>query len=285
MTCELHTRPVQGAERGEHLCGLHSDPDGRARLVQAFAAAALGAGDRLLYLCAHADGRTRVGRTLEGAVPDAAAMLRNGQIVVLRPRPADAPDAGRLPQRMAAMLRTQADRARADGYPGLRVTAEMDGVLERCGSVDELLRLEHLCADQMRRCGIIGLCQYGRPAIRAATLARIAAAHSGVARDDGRRPLALLVTVAHGGGLRVEGEVDRSNAHLLAAALRSRAAVEDPLCVDLSALGFVDLSGIRAIREVADEGDVRILVAGMSATGRRIADLAGEWSANVEVVR
>ena len=51
--------------------------------------------------------------------------------------------------------------------------------------------------------------------------------------------------------LRVEGEVDLSNAHELAGAIQEACAGGDEVLIDLSGLTFIDSSGLHAIDRVA----------------------------------
>jgi anti-anti-sigma regulatory factor len=280
-TAEL---PIQRAERGGHLCGVHRGAEERAALAAAFAAEALGAGDRLLYITADdGGGRERVGRTLEAAGLDVTRPLRTGQIVVTGFGTAYGGGMAAPFADMAAGFREQTARAGADGYPGLRIYAEMDGAPAFFGSFDALMRWELFCSRTVSDGGIVGLCDYPAMGLTSAELARVAEVHNAVAEDDGARPLARITTLDGGHGLGVAGEVDRSNAHALAEAIAARGRGRETIDLDLSELAFIDVAGVRTIGDVAARLPVRIRVVGMPPAGRRVVDLLGDGPPNVDL--
>lgn len=81
--------------------------------------------------------------------------------------------------------------------------------------------------------------------------------------------------------VKVAGELDASNVELLQTCLRQAEASEERrIVVDLSALGFMDSSGLRALLEAAartgDEPDRLCVVAGSRAVRRVIELTAAE---------
>lgn len=276
--------PVQRAERGEHLCQMHHGEEERRAFAGAFAAEALGAGDRLLYI-APGDAvqeRERVGRELAESGLDVARPLRTGQILVAGFGAADGEWAAATFGEIAASFRAQADRSDADGYPGLRIFAAMDRAQAVFGSFEELMRWELYCSRLMSDRGISGVCQYAAAGRSPGELSRIAEVHMAVADDNGRRPIALLTSLDGAGGLAIAGDLDRSNAHLLAAAIAARARGREVIELDLSESTFIDLAGIRAIGEAAAAAPVRVRVRGMPAVGRRVIELLDQPQPDVE---
>ena len=71
--------------------------------------------------------------------------------------------------------------------------------------------------------------------------------------EHGRRTRAArgFEVCCSGSLVRVRGEVDRSNAHLLLEALEVAAFVGGGVTVHLGELGFIDLAGVRALACVA----------------------------------
>jgi ABC-type transporter Mla MlaB component len=152
-----------------------------------------------------------------------------------------------------ARYRGEAERSRADGYPGLRVAVEMGDFVGRLGSLEALAQLENIVAQASGEVGIIVICQYDRRLIDAAARARITAEHSAVATDDGTVPLATLTATESPWGLQIAGDLDLSNAPAFARALRARVIVRPRVQLDLGALSFADVTALRTVFEVARE--------------------------------
>ena len=93
-------------------------------------------------------------------------------------------------------------------------------------------------------------------------------------------PLHVLVTrTAAPAGLRLSGEIDASNVHLVRDALAEFGARGGSLHVDLSELLFCDVSGIRAIVSYAEsrDHDRRLVLHGLPAQIEKVMNVVG-WS-------
>jgi anti-anti-sigma regulatory factor len=252
---------VQRAEPGEHLCSYHGTDDEQRRLVTAFVGSALGAGDRVVYV-ANQRGPDAIAGLMEGGGVDADGSLRTGQLLI-RDFAAvyGSPDETDVDAVLAG-YRSEADRSRADGYPGLRVAVEMGDFVAALGSVDAVLRWEHSVTPMLDEVGIVAMCQYDQRLVDARAWARIAAVHPVVATDDGTVPLATFIATDAPSGVKIAGELDRSNAGAFARVLAARALVSPRVHVDLEAVTFVDLAGLRSVFELAGElpsGSVLVL--------------------------
>jgi anti-anti-sigma factor len=270
------TRAVQRARPGDHLCAFHGTRDEQSLLATAFIRAALGAGDRVLHVASRRS-------------PEATATLfersglgvsvANGQLTVVDfAQIYGAP--GELDvHTVLSRYEREAGRARAHGYPGLRIAAEMGDFVGALGSVEAVERWERTLTKGFAEAGILGLCQYDRQLVASDAQAAIAAAHPAVAIDDGTSPITLFTATDTASGLAVAGEIDVSTAPAFARALRARTAVSPHVHVDLGELGFVDVAGLRTVFDVAEElpPGATVVLDRTSPAVRRVLSLLG-WS-------
>ncbi len=253
-------------------------------MAAAFVLSALGAGDRVAYV-ANGHAPAAIGGLLAQGGVDPEEPLRSGQLIVLELGPlSGSPDDSAL-DAILTEYRKEADRSRADGYPGLRLAVEMGDFIKTLGSLEEVARWEHAAGSTFADNGITALCQYDRRLCDASARKRIAAEHAAVAVDDGTTPLATFSATQKAGGLVVAGELDLTTAPLFARALRARAAVSPRLNVDLSGVTFTDVNGVRAVFQVASEllpGSVLVL-SRTPPEVRRLVELLGWRDARVKV--
>jgi anti-anti-sigma factor len=115
------------------------------------------------------------------------------------------------------------------------------------------------------------LCLFPRAALTLRTGTRLAVDHP-CRIADGCAELVRSGTVVH-----VRGEIDRSNAHLLAAVLESARLCGGDVTVDLSERTFMDLGGVRALLDAADRlgRAQRLVVVAPSRTLLRILHVLG----------
>ncbi|UBU11753.1 STAS domain-containing protein [Nonomuraea gerenzanensis] len=91
---------------------------------------------------------------------------------------------------------------------------------------------------------------------------------------------ARVTLVAHPFGLRISGEIDRGNRHLLTGALGwALLAGSHDIRLDLSGLTFIDVAGMRLIVVVAARlpGDRELVLDPISPAVRRVLALTG-WA-------
>ncbi len=269
-------RPAQHADSGEHLCSFHSSEDEQRQLATAFVAGALGAGDRVVYF-ANEHPPAAIGPLLAMDGIDVAAPMRSGQLDVLDFAvlcdPPGKPDLATA----LAVYRAEADRSRAAGYPGVRVAVEMGDFATKLGSLEAVASWENAAGHLFDDAGITGLCQYNARRFDEAARRCIAAEHAGIAVDDGTLPLATFSAAQEPGVLLVAGELDMTTAPAFGRALRGRAAVSPEVQVDLAAVTFADVAGLRTVFEVAHElsSDSLVVLRRTPAGLRRILDLLG----------
>lgn len=262
-------------EPGTHLCAFHRDAAQRTRIASTFIAQGLAAGDQTLYVTTE-ERADSVLRSLPGGVA-AEESLSSGQLRIVTL--ADAYGASRPEdlETVADGFRAAAADATKSGFPGLRVAAEMDGIADLLGSTDALLAWELMSTELQREIGVSSVCMYDALGLEADQITRLTAAHAGLAPELDEIPPARFLAVHEPWGLRVSGEVDLYNRHLLHRALLSRVAVSRDVRVDLGGLTFVDGAGVALLRSAAaalpDGGSLTL--SRVPAVVRRILDISG----------
>ncbi len=88
-----------------------------------------------------------------------------------------------------------------------------------------------------------------------------------------------VVTTVSPAGLKLTGEIDAGNAHLVERALLEHAPGGGSLHVDLTELSFCDVAGIRALVSCAQtpEGNRRLILHGVPAQIERVMNVMG-WA-------
>ncbi len=153
------------------------------------------------------------------------------------------------PDRATATIRSEHDRAIAEGHTGLSVVADMFWVLGAAPSDPELTAYERRLGDEARATLAV-LCQYDQAQLAAGLLHHVAAEHvvdlSPELAAIGRRGDLTAARVESGTVLRLAGELDFEGAHVLAGILAAH--FHGTLRFDLSDLTFIDVAGMRALR-------------------------------------
>lgn len=183
---------------------------------------------------------------------------------------------------MFAMFEEQSTRARAEGYRGLRVVADMDWLLPAAPTTDELVSFELLLDRHVQRLGATIVCAYREASFDTGVLADARCVHP-VGAGSGA-PAQFRLVAGDAGTWRLVGEVDIAVAAEFRRALS--AAVGTGRCVlDASSVGFIDLAGLRHIAEATPPG-VPVRVVGAPPIVRRCWTAAGFAAAapTVEVV-
>ena len=266
---------------GDHLCGLYDDDHQRARVAAGFVRAGVAAGDRVLYVTIDPDPRS-VRRNLAGAGVAVDRAVSTGQLVltsfeeIYASGPASFDD-------LARGFREGAGQARADGFAGLRVAAEMGDMTRAFGSLDAVLEWEAQASELQAEEGITSVCQYDRSLLDDSEAARVVDVHDGVASDQPVEPLADLLASADPWGLQVTGEVDISNTEQLSRALRARLAARPEVRLDLSGINFMDVRSIETLFAAGRDLPGGLRLVGVPAQVRRVIDIFGFEAPNVSI--
>lgn len=271
----LPRHSLWGAEPGTHLCALYRGEAELEQLAATFVSSGLAAGDRVVYVASDRPAAT-VRTALEAHQVPAGPASAAGQLVI-EDFTAAYGQPGELDlDVMEADFRTAARRARADGFGGLRVAAEMGDFTRSIGSVEGLLDWERRCTTLQREEGITSVCQYDRRRFSHLQTAMITREHAGMAPDVAPEPPARFTATTAPGGLIVTGELDLASRAVLGRVLTARLAVRPWLRVDVSGLVYAEAGALAVLCEAASRrnGDGGIVLTGAPAQLRRMIDLA-----------
>jgi|GEM_PF-3047835 len=261
---------------GTHLCAFYQDEAELSRGAEAFVAAGLSAGDRVLYVAA---GRPlpAVRESLAGAGIPVTTAVASSQLVLRSFGEMYGGGQGTDLAEVDRGYRALASQTRADGFPALRVAAEMGDFTRFLGSVDHVLAWEQMATRLQHDEGISSVCQYDRRSLPAAGAALIGAEHAGVAPDSVPPALVSYLAMSPAPGLAITGELDVASRAEFARVLRAKLAVFPRLRLEVKDLTFVDLSIARELYCAADElpADGLITVTNASRILGRLIELAG----------
>jgi anti-anti-sigma factor len=231
---------VDGLGEGDHACLTFSDPDERLDLLAAFVRDGLRRGQKVV--CWTDDvGPERLVSELAARQVRPGAALRRGQLAI-----AAAGTALTRPQLGAAgmveVLATELDRAGREGYPGLRVTADMSWATRPLSAADELLAFETGAAGLFADGRLCLICQYDRDRFDAVTLAFAAKAHrkTVAAQVYVEHPLLRICRQYSPPGVKVAGELDYRHRDALEQALAESMRLDRHIRVNLSGLEYID---------------------------------------------
>lgn len=240
---------ASGIGRGDHACVVCESREERWAAVEAFLRAGLDRGERMLYVArggGEQEARERLGELGERALIVVPAPLAMGY----------ANGGGFDPVERDVAWRELVQAAIGDGFSGLGVAGDMAWIGEAGLALDEILDYEHRCTGIVGDLPATALCVYDRDEFDDRTLAHVGHAHP-ICRGGGVGPAGVFVSrtmeiaTAGPGALRLSGEVDISNVLSLASALRSTAEGRAAMLLDLGALEFIDVAGMRAIQRTA----------------------------------
>jgi anti-anti-sigma factor len=217
-------------EPDPHVLLLCRDEDHRRSSLAAWIQRGLDGGDKVL--CTELPGDTALAPALLEHQVDMRAAVGLGRLSVLSLEdfyPRGGPE---------VLVRDALD----EGYPRVRLAVMAEAALGYLGAEGYQAaerQVDRLCASLP----VFELCQYDVSGAAAGALATVMHSHPDAVTDD------QMHLSRHGAGLRVAGEVDFDSAAALSLALPRMCEVvgASDLTVDLSAMGFVDVAGCRAL--------------------------------------
>lgn len=173
------------------------------------------------------------------------------------------------------------DRALAEGFDGVRLTAEAATALSMLSS-DAHLKVERDADQLCRTRPVSALCQYERCATVGARLRELVAVHSGV-----RQSQLSVGEDAHGTVLA--GQIDTANADMFAAALQAATSTTPQvLWLDLGGVEFMDAAACGVLAAVTrgfrDSGGYVLLLAPQPSVTRTLRLLEFDQMEGVEVI-
>jgi hypothetical protein len=218
-----------------------TDGEERLDLVAAFVRGGLRAGHKVVCWTDAIEPDGLAVQLAERSVGPGAAM-RRGQ---LRLSPVSGSLLGAGAVTAAAMVEVLAgelDAAAREGYPGLRITADMAWATRPVGGVEELIAFETKVADLFAGGRLCLICQYDRERFDAVTLAFAARAHpkTVAAQVYYEHPLLRICRQYSPPGVRVAGQLDYRQRDVLEQALGESLRLDRNPQVNLTRLDYID---------------------------------------------
>lgn len=272
--------PVEKAGHGDHLCLVFGDDAENRRVAVRYMTDGLALGERVLYFADQSRPET-VRNWLRAARVDVDAACARGQLQVVTVRESYLASGRFDPDTMIQNLRDAVRGSLEEGYTGLRVTGEMGWALRDVPGAELLHEYESRVTEVFTGNPASAICHYDARLFDTGALAAFDHCHPGkveLAPLHGHGALRTIPSFQDGRRvLRVVGSVDLQTADLLAEALRAACAWPGDIEVDMSALEFIDLTGLRLLARTADSlGDGRVLrVSHLPEMLRRVIHLAG----------
>lgn len=193
---------------GSHLCWPYEDPERLTGVALRYIADGLMAGERVLCV-AQEPLRTALfsldppHATIVGTSGPALQVMQPGAVY------GSAGDL-RSPQELLDFYRAALDAAFADEFSGLRVLADVTGVVREPHGRENQLRWEHLADDAIAASsGLTALCAYDAAQVGTAVLEEAACVHPLSRTDSTPSGFRLFF---EGGGLVLAGHIDRTAA-------------------------------------------------------------------------
>lgn len=258
---ELVTVDLEQSDPGAHLCAFYRSPEELDGVARTFVRAALADGDRVLYV-ASVRSPTVVVEALESRGIDAGRGIASRQLIVESFDDVYRQAGGLDFAEMASAFRAAGRQARAEGFPALRIAAEMDEFAEVAGGIERLLEWEGISTVLQAEEGITSVCQYNVSRFSEEELSLVQGKHTGLSPQDAPAPLANFVLTRYPVGMRIVGEVDVSNRGGFQRALAACVDGGTKFTIDVEGLAFADVGFLELIfgvaRDLPPEGSIRL---------------------------
>ncbi|MCZ7437441.1 MEDS domain-containing protein [Micromonospora sp. WMMC241] len=274
------TSVVDQVDLGDHVCWIHDDDSDALDAVGRFAAAGLRRGHKVVCFTETSTPQAVRARVDAVGVPTEAAVAA-GQLRILPAVDAFLADGRPTPATLADAVRHEVDQARREGYPGVRLSGDMAWVLGTGVTLDELRRYELALNPLFPDGRVAGLCLYDRRRYPADRLRLLGAAHPGTAAPSTPRtwsPLLRAYRIGDPAGLRLVGQVDRSNRDALVALLGGLTAGRTagvPPVLDLTDLSFADAGAVTELARAVRAGGPGVRLVGCRPALRRLLHVLG----------
>lgn len=223
------------------MCSVVRHGDRLADRVVAWAREGLAAGERVVYV----DGeRDEFLQWLGDGDIDYRPLLSDGRLVVVRPEDAYLVDGAFDLDRRIALQGAFVRQSLADGYPAVRMSSRAVVAVGAFPDIPALVEYETRFEALCRELPVSGVCIYDSDAFHD-ELPQVTASHPRAVADDQVR------CWIEPGRVRLAGEVDVSNAELVANVLAHTAPGDGALVLDVGALSFIDVAGVTAFVSTA----------------------------------
>ncbi|MER7988687.1 MEDS domain-containing protein [Streptomyces noursei] len=234
--------PVQRLRPGDHAFVSYGDDEVRWEAVTAFVRLGLARGEQVLVLPCPAVPEEEALARIDFPSRSTVRARERGQLRVTSMRELIGPDAGFTADRQLARLHAAVDRARAEGYSGLRAFIDMGWVAALGADVAAVARRETGAHALFAGRPYTEVCAYDRRRFDPAVVTAMERAHPRAVLER----LGSLRTVAGpDGAVAFVGEADAANQAGFVRSLEialARTAADRRLTVDLTRLHFLSVS-------------------------------------------
>ena len=244
---------------GDHVCWTVDDDATRMEAIAAFVRAGLLARHKVIYSGdepeAVLDGLERHGVGTQAAVGEGLLRAVTAESSYLAAGVFD-------PEVAMALWRAEIARARAEGYPGIRVVGDMTWASRQIPGAEHLACYEAEINTVFMEGYVAGVCAYDRRRFDPLRLRQLSFAHPGAAGTGAPfEPESSLRArrTRNPYGVRLTGEVDLSNRDALRAVIGHLFESEPAATVDVSGLTFADTAAARILVDAAADGPLRLV--------------------------
>jgi hypothetical protein len=226
---------------GDHACLTFTDGEERLDLIAAFVRGGLKAGHKVVCWTDAIDPDGLAAELADRAVRPGAAM-RRGQLRLSPVSDSLLGGGAVTATAMMDVLSGELEAAAREGYPGLRITADMAWATRPVGAVEELIAFETKVVDLFADGRLCLICQYDRERFDAITLAFATKAHpkTVAAQVYYEHPLLRICRQYSPPGVRAAGQLDYRQRDLLEQALGESLRLDRNPHVNLSRLDYID---------------------------------------------
>jgi len=170
------TYTIADLKPGDHLCCLYETEEEHWAVLTPFLRQGLERGEKVLYIVDAHTAEAVLGY-LRGDGLDVEPYLESGQLSILSANDAYTREGIFDPDGMIALLRTETERALAEGYPALRITGEMTWALRGLPGSERLIEYEARLNEFFPGSKCLAICQYDRRRFEPALLLDVLATH------------------------------------------------------------------------------------------------------------
>ncbi|GAA3109935.1 hypothetical protein GCM10010449_35490 [Streptomyces rectiviolaceus] len=242
------TVSVTRMNSGDHACLGFDDDETRWELRAAYADIGLSRGELVVFFTDRATTPALAAEHLSSSGFPLGPALMDGRLVVVNEVPGYDPDTGFDPAERAQTWVELTDKARHDGFSGIRVVGDMGWAAEPGIDHDLLVEYESGLSPLFAEIGFTAICEYDRRKFDDGLLDRIRLAHP----KRALRHLGALDVARTGTELRIAGDIDLATREEFDSALAHALAGPDrPRMLDLSELCFMDVHGASTLVRLA----------------------------------
>ncbi|MFC8128103.1 MEDS domain-containing protein [Streptomyces sp. NPDC057302] len=233
---------------GDHACLGFDDDETRWELRAAYADIGLSRGEQVVFFTDRATTPALAAERLSSSGFPLSSALMDGRLVVVNEVPGYDPVTGFDPVERAQAWVELTDKARHDGFSGIRVVGDMGWAAEPRVDHDLLVEYETGLSPLFAEIGFTAICEYDRRKFDDGLLGRIRHAHP----KRVLRRLGALDVTRTGAELRIAGDIDLATREEFDSALAYALSAPDrPGVLDLSELCFMDVHGASTLVRLA----------------------------------